>query len=62
MSSLEGHGAPTIDIGLECVGSGLKQVVGILANMVPFRRRTNQHWVQLPLAPSDGATGSTSPF
>jgi predicted dehydrogenase len=41
LSSLEGYGAPTIDIGLECIGSDLKQVVGILANMVPFRRRTN---------------------
>ena len=41
VSSLEGYGAPTIDIGLEMVGSGLKQVVGILGNMVPYRRRTN---------------------
>lgn len=41
VSSLEGYGAPTIDIGLECVGADLAQVVGILANMVPFRRRTN---------------------
>jgi len=41
VSSLEGYGAPTIDIGLECVGCGLSQVVGILSNMVPFRRRTN---------------------
>ena len=41
VSSLEGYGAPTIDIGLECVGSDLTQVVGILANMVPMRRRTN---------------------
>jgi len=41
VSSLEGYGAPTIDIGLELVNSNLKQVVGILANMVPYRRRTN---------------------
>lgn len=41
VSALEGYGAPTIDIGLECVGSPLTQVVGILSNMVPFRRRTN---------------------
>jgi predicted dehydrogenase len=41
VSSLEGYGAPTIDIGLEAVGSPLTQVVGILANMVPHRRRTN---------------------
>ncbi|MGB1779725.1 MAG: gfo/Idh/MocA family oxidoreductase, partial [Longimicrobiales bacterium] len=32
---------PTIDIGLECVGGGLTEVVGRMANMVPFRRRTN---------------------
>jgi predicted dehydrogenase len=41
VSSLEGYGAPTIDIGLECIGSDLTQVVGILSNMVPQRRRTN---------------------
>ncbi len=41
VSSLEGYGAPTIDIGLECVGDDLARVVGILSNMVPFRRRTN---------------------
>ncbi len=41
VSSLEGYGAPTIDIGLECVGAGLTEVVGRMANMVKFRRRTN---------------------
>ncbi|HZW04952.1 MAG TPA: Gfo/Idh/MocA family oxidoreductase [Anaerolineaceae bacterium] len=41
VSSLEGYGAPTIDIGLELVKSDLKEVVGILGNMVPYRRRTN---------------------
>jgi predicted dehydrogenase len=41
VSSLEGYGAPTIDIGLECIGADLTRVVGILANMVPYRRRTN---------------------
>jgi len=41
VGSLEGYGAPTIDIGLELVGSDLTQVVGVLANMVPYRRRTN---------------------
>jgi predicted dehydrogenase len=41
VGSLEGYGAPTIDIGLQCVGSDLAQVVGILANMVPYRRPTN---------------------
>jgi predicted dehydrogenase len=41
VSSLEGYGAPTIDIGLECLGCDLVSVVGVMANMVPFRRRTN---------------------
>jgi predicted dehydrogenase len=41
VSSLEGYGAPTIDIGLECIGADLTRVVGVLSNMVPFRRRTN---------------------
>lgn len=41
VSSLEGYGAPTIDIGLECINSDLTQVVGILSNMVPERRKTN---------------------
>ncbi len=41
VSSLEGYGAPTIDIGLEAIGSSLTQVVGVLGNMVPYRRRTN---------------------
>lgn len=41
VSSLEGYGAPTIDIGLEMIGSDLRQVVGMLANLVPYRRRTN---------------------
>ncbi|MDA0327995.1 MAG: Gfo/Idh/MocA family oxidoreductase [Gemmatimonadetes bacterium] len=41
VSSLEGYGAPTIDIGLECIGGDLVEVVGRMANMVPFRRKTN---------------------
>ena len=41
VASLEGYGAPTIDIGLSCTGSDLTQVVGILGNMVPYRRPTN---------------------
>ncbi len=41
VSALEGYGAPTIDIGLEMVGSDLTQVVGLLANLVKSRRRTN---------------------
>src|SRR3989442_218926 len=41
VASLEGYGAPTIDIGLSCTGSDLTQVVGILSNMIPLRRPTN---------------------
>ena len=41
VSSLEGYGAPTIDLGLECVGADLTQVGGLVASRVPFRRRTN---------------------
>jgi predicted dehydrogenase len=41
MGSLEGYGAPTIDIGLMCTGSDLTHVIGIMSNMVPFRRPTN---------------------
>ena len=41
MGSLEGYGAPTIDIGLMCTGSDLTHVVGIMSNMIPFRRPTN---------------------
>jgi len=39
--SLEGYGAPIIDIGLMSVGSTLDRVIGTLKNMIPYRRRTN---------------------
>ncbi len=39
--SLEGYGAPTIDIGLELIGADLERVVGIMMNMVKERRLTN---------------------
>ncbi|MDD3823150.1 MAG: Gfo/Idh/MocA family oxidoreductase [Sphaerochaetaceae bacterium] len=39
--SLEGYGAPTIDIGLELIGSDLERVSCIMANMVKHRRLTN---------------------
>jgi predicted dehydrogenase len=39
--SLEGYGAPIIDIGLMSVGSDLHRVIGTLKNMIPSRRRTN---------------------
>ena len=37
-SSLEGYGAPIIDIGHWWVGAGLARVVGTMANFVPERR------------------------
>lgn len=41
VGSLEGYGAPTIDIGLELVGSPVKELCCTMANMVKYRRRTN---------------------
>ncbi len=37
LSSLEGYGAPTIDLSLLYMDSGLKSVVGTLHNFVPYR-------------------------
>ena len=37
VSSLEGYGAPIIDLSLSFIGSDLSRVVGILKNFVPFR-------------------------
>jgi predicted dehydrogenase len=53
VSALEGYGAPTIDIGLACVGADLKRVVGTLANMVPMRRRTNLDTEREPINVDD---------
>jgi len=39
--SLEGYGAPTIDIGLELIDSDLERVSCIMANMVKERKLTN---------------------
>lgn len=41
VSSLEGYGAPIIDIGLMLTGATMREVVGVLRNFVPERRRTN---------------------
>ncbi len=41
VGSLEGYGAPTIDIGLELVQSDITQLVCAMANMVKYRYRTN---------------------
>ncbi|HUS78856.1 MAG TPA: Gfo/Idh/MocA family oxidoreductase [Patescibacteria group bacterium] len=37
MSSLEGYGAPIIDLSLWFMGSNLTRVVGVLKNFVPYR-------------------------
>ncbi|MGQ0766537.1 MAG: Gfo/Idh/MocA family protein [Gemmatimonadota bacterium] len=37
VSSLEGYGAPIIDIGMWLIGSGFSQVVGSMRNFVPER-------------------------
>jgi len=41
VGSLEGYGAPTIDIGLELVQSDITQLVCNMANLVKYRRRSN---------------------
>ncbi|MDA8331230.1 MAG: gfo/Idh/MocA family oxidoreductase, partial [Candidatus Dormibacteraeota bacterium] len=54
VSSLEGYGAPIIDIGLMLTGSGIKETVGVLRNFVPERRRTNLDSVREPINLDDG--------
>jgi predicted dehydrogenase len=41
VGSLEGYGAPTIDIGLELIQSDIDRLVCTMANLVPMRRRYN---------------------
>ena len=41
VGSLEGYGAPTIDIGLELIGSDIEKLVCEMTNLVPERRRYN---------------------
>ena len=41
MSSLEGYGAPTIDIGLELINDDIEKLVCAMANLVKERRRYN---------------------
>ena len=41
VGSMEGYGAPTIDIGLELIGSDIEKLVCEMANLVPERRRYN---------------------
>jgi len=46
VGSLEGYGAPTIDISLWVVQSRLKSVVGVLKNFVPKRKNPDGSWVR----------------
>jgi predicted dehydrogenase len=48
-SSIELYAAPNIDIGLECIGSDLTQVVGVLSNQVKERRKTNLDTTFVPI-------------
>jgi len=41
VGSMEGYGAPTIDIGLEVIGSDIEKLVCEMTNLVPERRRYN---------------------
>ncbi|GHV27443.1 oxidoreductase [Clostridia bacterium] len=41
VGSLEGYGAPTIDIGLELIQSDIEKLVCTMANLIPMRRRYN---------------------
>jgi predicted dehydrogenase len=41
VGSMEGYGAPTIDIGLELIGSEIEKLVCEMTNLVPMRRRYN---------------------
>jgi hypothetical protein len=52
--SLEGYGAPIIDIGLMLTGGQMQEVVGVLKNFVPERRRTNLTMEREPINMDDG--------
>jgi len=54
VSSLEGYGAPIIDIGLMLTGATMLEVVGVLRNFVPERRRTNLDQSREPINIDDG--------
>ena len=54
VSSLEGYGAPIIDIGLMATGGQPTEVVGVLKNFVRERRRTNLHQQREPINIDDG--------
>ena len=46
VGSLEGYGAPTIDISLWLIQSKVTSVVGILKNFVPKRLNPDGNWVR----------------
>ncbi len=52
--SLEGYGAPIIDMALMLVASPMTEVVGRLKNLVPMRRRTNLDREREPINMDDG--------
>ena len=54
VSSLEGYGAPIIDIGLMATSGAPTEVVGVLKNFVPERRRTNLQQGREPINIDDG--------
>ncbi len=53
MSSLEGYGAPIIDLAHWFVGSGFSQVVGTMRNFVP-ERMVRQTGTMMPMNIDDG--------
>ncbi len=51
--SLEGYGAPIIDISMMLTGSHVTEVVGRLKNLIPMRRRTNLDTQREPINMDD---------
>jgi len=54
VSSLEGYGAPIIDLALLMTGQEVTEVVGVLQNFVARRRRTNLDRGREPINIDDG--------
>jgi len=53
MSSLEGYGAPIIDLSLWFMGSDLTRVVGVLKNFVPYRMNADGERVRTNIDDGD---------
>ena len=53
MSSLEGYGAPIIDLSLWFMGSDLTRVVGVLKNFVPYRTNADGERVRTNIDDGD---------